>query len=44
MDNRVCGRCSVSQISLFLKNINICRHQELEVVLAITALNDEKFN
>ena len=49
MDNIVCGRCSVSQITqlrrcIFSKNINIFRHLELEIALAIPGPNDEKYN
>ena len=47
MDNIVCGRCSVSQITqfrrcLFSKNINIFCHLKLEIALAIPASNEEK--
>ena len=49
IDNIVCSRCSVRQITkfkrcIFLKNINIFRHLKLEIVLAIPASNDEKCN
>ena len=49
MDKTFCAGCSVSQIAqfrrcLFSKNINIFRHLELEIVLAIPASNDEKCN
>ena len=49
MDNTVCGRCSVSQITqfrrcIFSKNIYIFRHLKLEIALAIPASNDEKYN
>ena len=49
MNNTVCGRCSVSKITqfrrcIFSKNIYIFRHLKLEIVLAIPALNDEKYN
>ena len=45
MDNTVCSRCSISQITqfrrcLFDKDINIFRHLKLE----IPASNDEKYN
>ena len=49
MDNIVCGRCSVSQITqlrrcIFAKKLNIFRHLKLEIALAIPASNDEKYN
>ena len=49
MDNTVCGRCSVSQITqfrtcIFSKNIYNFRHLKLEIALAIPASNDEKYN
>ena len=49
MDNMVCGRCSISQITqfkkcLFSKKINIFRHLKLEIALAIPASNNEKYN
>ena len=49
MENILCGGCSVSQIiqfrrRIFLKKINIFRHLELEIALAIPAPNDEKYN
>ena len=49
MDNIVCGRRSIHQITrfkrcLFSKNINIFCHLMLEIALAIPALNDEKSN
>ena len=49
MNNTVCGRCSVSQITqfrrwIFSKNIYIFRHLKLEIALAIPASNDEKYN
>ena len=41
MDNTVCGRCSVRQITqfrrcIFSKNIFIFRHLKLEIALAMT--------
>ena len=49
MDNIVRGGRSISQITqfkrcLFLKNINIFCHLKLEIVLAIPASNDKKYN
>ena len=49
VDNIVCGRFSVSQITqfrrcTFSKNINMFRHLELDIVLAIPASNDENYN
>ena len=49
MDNIVVGRCSVSLITqlrkwVFSKNKNIFRHLKLEIALAISASNDEKYN
>ena len=49
MDNIVCGRCSVRQITqirrcIFFLNINIFRHLKLEIVLAIPASYDEKYS
>ena len=49
MDNIVCGRRSICQITrfrkcLFLKTINIFCNLKLEIVLAIPASNDKKYN
>ena len=49
MDNTVCGSCSASKITqfrtcIFSKNIYIFRHLKLEIALAISASNDEKYN
>ena len=49
MDNMVCGGRPVSQIiqfkiCLFSKNINIFRHLQLEIALAIPASNEKKYN
>ena len=49
IDNVVCVRSSVSQIiqlriCVFLKNINIFHHLELEFAIAIPASNEEKYN
>ena len=49
MDNIVGGRCSVSLITqlrrcIFSKNTNIFHLLKLEIVLAIPASNDEKYN
>ena len=48
MDNIVCGRCSVRQItqfriSIFSENVNIFSHLKLKIVLAIPASNEEKY-
>ena len=45
----VCGRCSVNQINqfrrcIFSNNINTFCYLELEIVLAIPAPNDKKYN
>ena len=52
MDNRLCGRCTVSkivqskyfQIVFLSTNINSFRHFKLEIGFAIPASNDEKYN
>ena len=49
MDDTVCGRCSVSQITqfrrcIFSQDIYIFRHLKLEIALAIPASNDKKYN
>ena len=49
VDNVVCGRRSICQITefircLFSKNINIFCHLKLEIALAIPASNDKKDN
>ena len=49
MDNIVCGRRSISQITQFGRCLisnktNIFRHLKLEIALVIPASNDEKYN